>query len=270
MRKVAIVAVGMLLVLSLPAYADWVPGMPYKWLQMPDLTTDGLDVNATFAGPGVFPFVKVLADDFQCTQPGPITDVHVWGSWLNNNVYADTTFKLSIHADVPAGVDAPYSHPGPVLWDWIFTPGQYLQRPWAAASERFYDPNTNQIIGTDTEVFQYNFYIPEAQAFHQTGTTQLPMTYWLDVQALTPDPSFVFGWKTSQQHWNDDAVYGDTAIFGGPVIGPMQPPVFWNHLLYPDGQFVGQSIDLAFVITPEPASLSLLVLGGLALLRRRR
>ena len=32
----------------------------------------------------------------------------------------------------------------------------------------------------------------------------------------------------------------------------------------------GTRLDMAFVITPEPAALSLLVLGGLLVIRRRR
>ena len=66
-----------------------------------------------------------------------------------------------------------------------------------------------------------------------------------------------WGWKTSQNHWNDDAVW--------PSVSALQ--VTWHELRDPITQ---ESLDLAFVITAEPATLGLLLLGGLALLRRRR
>ena len=47
-----------------------------KWLQVPDTTPNGLDVKATDP--------KQLADDFRCTATGPITQVRIWASWLND------------------------------------------------------------------------------------------------------------------------------------------------------------------------------------------
>ena len=51
---------------------------------MPDLNPTGLDVLDTLQPFGEQPQWKILADDFLCTQSGPITDIHIWGSWLNN------------------------------------------------------------------------------------------------------------------------------------------------------------------------------------------
>lgn len=269
---------GMLLFPIAAAVADWDPSMPTKWVQMPDESPNGMDVNATWqsdaTGAGVWPFVKVLADDFPCEKAGPITDIHVWGSWLFDDVDPNAVFKLSIHDDVPAGVDAEYSHP--VLeprWEKYFEPGSYVDMPWSTGPEQFYDPNQDEIIGMDNQMWLYNFLIPESEAFFQEGGGKI---YWLDVQVMTNNNS-VFGWKTTTEPWNDDAVFADTECFGGPPVGPAPPPVFWQDMHYPIGHpYEGQSIDLAFAITtiPEPGTLVLLITAGMGLLlfawRRRK
>ena len=154
-------------------------------------------------------------------------------------------------------------------------PGEFQHRVWGSSDEGFFDPNQNEIIGTDTKVIQYNFVMNDDpgipnDVFQQTRDT----IYWLDVMAL-PLPEWdnqpvtpVFGWKTSADHWNDDSVYGDYDAAG-------DPPTAWNELFdprqssqMPIGQLV--SLDQAFVITPEPTTMSLLCIGGLAVLRRRR
>jgi hypothetical protein len=264
------------------ARADWNPGDPHKmhYPQLPDLTTSGINVNASWTQPFQpgFPFSKILADDFRCSETGPINDVHIWGSWLNDQMYPGARFKLSIHSDVPAisGIPNSYSRPGAELWSHIFEPTTYVARPYASGvPERFWDPNTNQVLGQDSVIWQYNFtHIPNP--FYQ----EEGKIYWLDVQVFTPTPSTVFGWKTTNPqvtpHFMDDAVYGDTIEFGGPPVpqfpdpnNPTGGPTPWNELRYPIGPFEFQSMDLAFVITPEPASAAgLLVLG--VLLRRRR
>lgn len=62
-----------LVVLSTPAGADWDIDQSYKWLQLPDLDDTGMDVAASAVDAGG----RVLGDDFQCTETGPITDIHI-------------------------------------------------------------------------------------------------------------------------------------------------------------------------------------------------
>ena len=89
----------------------------------------------------------------------------------------------------------------------------------------------------------------------------------------------MLGWKTTlpkpfPQHdpamwewgggWNDDAVWGDDFDGDGQAD-------FWNEMWDP---IENVSLDLAFVITPEPSTLGMLLGGGrmgrLAFMRRRR
>ncbi|MBN2563811.1 MAG: hypothetical protein JXQ75_23090 [Phycisphaerae bacterium] len=243
-RKVISLGVGLALLMAIPALADWNPEQPYKWLQMPDLSPMGIDVSATQ------PYI--LADDFLCTVTGPITDIHIWGSWLNDHIpfgdFPDAVrFTLSIHKDIPdpePGNPDTYSMPGEVLWVRTFYPGEFAVRIWQGGIEEgWLNPPAGYWFPADWTCWQYNFFIDAADAFHQEGTSTEPVVYWLDVQAVPEDADAQFGWKTSLDHWNDDAVWGQGIE---PYPGP------WSELIYPPThEMHGQSIDLAFVITGQ-------------------
>jgi len=251
------------------------------WVQLPDMSATGLDVLATWRtdASGTPVYRKVVADDFKCTQTGLITNITIWGSWLNDELNPLAAFHLTIRADVPAGVDAPYSHPGnreeDILWRMTCGSGVPVRTLVGTASEQFYDPNTKSMIGTDTKVWKYSFNFSEAMAFMQQGTAADPVTYWLTVQAdqMGTDTEDAFGWKTSLNHKLDDAVYADTDVWGGALTGPAPLPVFWADLHYPAGHPLAPgSMDMAFAVSPEPATLCLLGAGlaGFAIRRGRR
>jgi hypothetical protein len=216
-----------------------------KWFQNPDLSPNGIDVNATNP-PAAPPTQFVLADDFQCTRISYLTTVGVWGSWLNdilpggnaNNV----TFTLSIHADIPVGPGIPYSRPGAMLWTRTYGPGQFTYSAQTGLTEGWMTPPSTYLFPGDHACYFYTFNIPVGE-FQQQGTPTVPKIYWLDVQARPLDPAATFGWKTSQAHWNDKAVWGQGTE---PYTGP------WNELKYPPGHpYSGQSVDLAFRIVDQ-------------------
>ncbi len=285
------------------ARADWDPvwspdgseiiNHKMHYPQLPDLNETGLDVLANSPDPffTAASVGKILADDWKCSQSGPVTDIHIWGSWwediLPTRIQGDllvrdpgyVRFRLSIHDDIPAVIDPStgrvleHSRPGPKLWEHWFGPddANWAARLYASnVLEQFYDPNINQIVGVDTEVYQYNFFMDPVNAFVQEEGN----IYWLDVTAVQMDPQVgtagpIWGWKTSLDHFNDDAVFGDVlGLDSDPSLDPQE----WFELRYPDGHpFEGESIDLSFVITPEPATLIVLALGLIpTLLRRRR
>jgi hypothetical protein len=69
----------------------------------------------------------VLADDFVCSNTGPILGIHIWGSWLSNVHGTITNFVLGIYSDVPAVTNADGkvtpSQPGTLLWTESFEMG---------------------------------------------------------------------------------------------------------------------------------------------------
>jgi len=228
------------LAFAMTASADWDPGQPAKWVQLPDLDPTGIDVNATEP--------HILADDFLCTEHGPITDIHIWGSWLDDHIPfyewpEGVMFTLSIHADVPDSLSPTgFSMPGEPLWWKRFLPGEFTARPFASdIDEGWLNPaNEEYIFPADHVCWQYNFHIDDSEAFIQQGSLDNPIVYWLDVQAVPEDPEAFFGWKTSLDHWNDAAVwtYGQE-----PYYDP------WFRLQYPPGHpYFPEDIDLAFVI----------------------
>jgi hypothetical protein len=249
--------------------AHWNLGNPAKWVQLPDLTPTGIDVwNTGWEHP--------IADDFECTSTDPIIDVHLWGSWLNDEHEAFLSrIWLSIYDDDPVGTEGPdpenqFSKPGLFRWEGEFTPsgvgvdGSYTERAYyrlTTGAEMFWNPNTGA-MGADTIVWQYNISIDPAKAFVQEGSDTEPRIYWLVVNAFPEWDNEEYGWKTrdiQDGHFMDDAVYWDADTQN------------WAPLVYPDGHpYEGQSIDMAFVITPEPATICLLGLGTLSLIRRKR
>jgi hypothetical protein len=155
-----------------------------------------------------------------------------------------------------------------LLWEYGVPAGSFIAQPYATEiREGWMDPPENWIPDGDTVCWEYTFRIPEDVAFWQLGDPSDEQIYWLDLKANPVDPDAWFGWKTSREHWNDDAVWGQ-----GPetFLGP------WNELRYPPQHpFAGDSIDLAFSISgpeipvemdfgdaPDPTYPTLLASGG--------
>lgn len=246
-----------------PALADWDVGDPYKmhYPQLPDPT--GWDVKASYS--------KVLADDWLCTQTGPVSDLHFWGSWEGDK-FRDKGppapsfewFTISIYADIPDpdGLGPEFSKPGDQLWTRIFDSADVAVRLWGTGNQGWYDPNTGWYDpGYDPDhpedppnhvmIFQYNIEDIANPFIQNEGTI-----YWL---AISMQCNYgTWGWKTSLDHWNDDGVWRDEE--------PLQP-TNWAELHDP---LTGVSLDMAFVITPEPAAVVFLALGSLLLRRRMR
>ncbi|MDD5063788.1 MAG: PEP-CTERM sorting domain-containing protein [Phycisphaerae bacterium] len=227
------------------ALADWNPGDSYKmhYPQLPDPT--GWDVQAND---------PELADDWLCTGTGPVSDIHIWYSVFGDEYSAILQGGVvRIYSDSPdPDDDGPlFSHPDKKLWEWVFSidDPRVSSRLYGTGDQGWYNPRNEEVYANNHDnIYQLNIVdIPDP--FEQKEGE----VYWL---ALQLNATFAMGWKTSLDHWNDDAVWSNGTI-GGP----------WNELCDP---YTGQSLDMAFVITPEPATVALLGLGALSLIRKKR
>ncbi|MHC4312163.1 MAG: DUF7901 domain-containing protein, partial [Planctomycetota bacterium] len=215
-----------------------------KWIQPPDKTKEGMDIRVDRSD-GID---RTLADDFECTTKGPITDVHFWGSWLRDIKGNMAQIHLSIHKDIPANPADPksYSMPGTLLWEKDFFVGDFVETMAFDLSPDYewwwdvYDAQSFPDPDGDQKIWRYDIVIDPNEAFIQEGTEDEPIVYWLDIWVRTEQGEF--GWKTSREHWNDDAVYANP-----PGISPP-----WNELIYPSPHPLWpESIDMAFAITTK-------------------
>ena len=237
-----------------------------KWVQLPDETKNGIDIRMDRV-PGTN-IRRTLADDFLCDQTGAITCVKFWGSWNKDNNATGNTSKgqlemihLSIHSDVPAvydatGVEINNSHPGNLLWEMNFDSSSFTEvlhkdlcpdptDPDLCSWEGFWDPTgevnygSTYVAQADYRIWQYAVEIPASIAFVQKGTTANPIVYWLDIYVIINGDDGIsrsFGWKTSIDHFNDNAVFD----YNGTQ---------WAELIYPPGNLlVDKDIDLSFEI----------------------
>lgn len=237
---------GALLALALitnTAHADWNAGDPHK-MHFPQ-PPDPLGFDVDFTAP------HTIADDWRCSETGPVQDIHFWfsakGDWLNLNNPLPAQIQnihVVIHADVPVGPNNPYSKPGAILWQRDFTIGAAATnvvkiRQNGVGPQWWYDPVTGFLAPNDhNNIFQCNITRITDGFYQKKGTI-----YWLEVSVTAIAP---VGWKSSNQaqypppfinnHFQDDATFFIQAAG-------------WIEIHYPAGPKQGQSMDMAFVIT---------------------
>ncbi len=239
------------------AAADWDPvdGHKMHFPQLPD--PFGWDVE-------MFTVQNQLADDWQCSLSGPVNDIHFWTSWQQDNFPSTEpipgridAIKVEIYSDVPASVGgAPFSQPGLLLWERNFLASEFTVRAAGTGDQGFYRPNGGLLdfAPFDHQLYQQVNITDILDPFVQEEGT----IYWLALYAdwFTGIQAPV-GWKTSQDHFNDAAVF-----MNANLAVPQWTPLF--------DPFTQENLDFAFVITPEPGTLGLVITSGLAFLIRRR
>ena len=241
-----------------------------KWSQKPDvINSEDPKLIRGWDEPSNYYWRPIVADDWQCTDERPVTDIHWWGSFLGwSQPYpppvVPQAFHIGIWTDVPAGVDQTWSHPGILIWEhycdkWVSNFFGYDVPPLGAEEDpKFYEKEA---------CFQFNQLLSEEDWFYQDPNAPWDIDgdptsaiYWLSISAIY-DPTisvpYPWGWKTRQPHWNDDAVIiWDVAM--PPVDYPpgFPTPLNWpptNGATWVNGMPIefppAQSWDMAFELT---------------------
>ena len=179
---------------SITTVADWDPedGHKMHFPQLPD--PNGWDVHATAP--------IELADDWRCSETGYVKDIHFWGSWLGDQKGIITSFKITIYKDIPADQSPTgYSMPGKELWsreveDWVERGPYYGDQGWYWCEDDYYQWHDHQ------QYYQYNVFLAEPWLLQEYCNI-----YWLGISANIQQGTGTWGWKSSKNHWNDDAAW---------------------------------------------------------------
>ncbi|KKK69516.1 hypothetical protein LCGC14_2933250, partial [marine sediment metagenome] len=127
-----------------------------KWVQLPDETQNGVDICVT----NTEDTPRILADDFQCKKFGLSTDIHLWGSWVDDIKGNITNIQLSFYSDDPIGIGGTdpenlYSKPDKLLWLRDILPGQFTEQLHATVvpGEYWWDPAFDIVTANgDTQI----------------------------------------------------------------------------------------------------------------------
>ena len=275
------------------------PPLVPKWSQLP---RDGTDENLASdidwrvlvnPDPAVTAPNWVLADDFR-SDGRPILAVRWWGSYFNpENEPRETEpgvfvpavedgFVVSFFRDVPADQNptGPFSQPGDLLGTYVAPVSAVRIRP------------TDEVGWDDHRIWEYEVELEWTHLEHAIPGLSEPDAflekegeiYWLSILAENgheidmaswevfpnDDPieqGHYWGWHTSPDAFNDSATFGMLAM---PAAGEWLYEQ-WN----PVDEVVAHDLrDMSFeLLTPEPSSVALFLLGPLALatcVRRRR
>jgi len=232
-------------------YADWMDGDGHKmhYPQLPD--ENGWDIDMT---------AHVLADDWECSSSGPVSDIHFWYSIQDDNLSEPIPpphieqVDVSIHNDLPANdPDNPedYSMPDDLLWAQSFTSTQFKVNGPFQGVQGWDDPapNTDCITDDHLRYWQVNITDIVEPYFQEEGEI-----YWLDLHVISEGGPL--GWKTTTDIFNDAAVYQNPSG---------EQPAWLPIAVCTENR----ATDLAFVITPEPSTFMLLGVAVFMLLKRR-
>jgi hypothetical protein len=187
------------------------PIWPVKWSQLPRMDAYGYDWSSeTSVG-------SMVADDYLCVDPLPVTDLHWWGSYYDPGLlypytssdnHPDPTipadqppgilqgFNIEFYADIPAAQDPlmPWSHPGALLYEEFVSITQ--------VAEVLYGKVT-RIGGLLENVWQYNVMLPvpfpqgdypDPQDIDGDGVPD-GTVFWLKIQAVHDDQQIQWGWQ---------------------------------------------------------------------------
>jgi len=232
------------------SFADWDVGDPALYYQLPDPT--GWDVYSEWR--------YGVANDWTADIDTSITDIHFWGSWENDVVGDMGDLLIQVFDN---DTSSSFAKPGNQLWEGVFSntdsdpDNDYTSRLYTTGDQGWYDPR-----GQDSwerhdhdNMYQYNISTIDNPFEQEAGKT-----YWLMIS--TNYEGCNWGWKTSTDVEGSTSVFWDKYGWCGWEWQQLKQPYGWCNPRTP--------LDVAFVLTPEPATLLLLAAGSLAVLRKRK
>jgi len=183
----------------------------------------------------------IVADDFNCIDNRPITDVHWWGSFLGWHDPLPPVLPQSFHLGIWTNVPDPnladpctFSHPGLLVWEnycdnyvWNFAGYDYDPRSDMKAAGTITEPCEPPTDYEPNEAcFQFTQLLSEDEWFYQEPNDPCDPSgrvYWLSIAPIWDPcnpPTHMWGWKTRPHFFEDDAVSMQPA--------PWNPPMVWG------------------------------------------
>jgi len=223
---------------------------PLKWSQppyayVPENAFNGWDELSVY---GDAWDLQIAADDWRCTSEMPVTGVDFWGSFIGwGEPYPPAStrplaFHLAVWTDVPAGVNADFSHPGYVLWEALCEEESIEFAGWD------FDPRDPE--APPEACFKFECDLNDNEWFYQ-GTGE--NIYWMSISAVYPGGAvaeYPWGWTTRPRD-PDSAAPDDAVRLFDPTAPTADPPSVYiegEPLYWPTPE---DSWDLAFQLTTE-------------------
>jgi len=247
----------LILALAPVALADW--DHEVKWNQLEPYTATFFDLQPSYVNTTG---TRIVADDFDCSETGYITDVEFYGTCPNLDSLAQ--FRITFWDGVP-GDASDDGHPGTLEGEAAVDPANAQGVGWQII---------DQGVG-DAYLFKINL------AVDNWFVQEEDNTYWIGIQGVFLDTS-KFNWCCRSF---GAATNGDDAVTGDLLVPPSNG---WEHLVWVEAPFLAvvcendlgslgnppvlQSADMSFKLTgtaiPEPATVALLCAAGVLFLRR--
>ncbi len=196
-----------------------------KWVQPPNMK-DGFNVRSWIYDEPT----PLVADDWQCTSPLPVTRITWWGSYIG---WMEDTIEP---------VPPPYNRPIAFILSWhLYTPGPPYSQPGTLLYQEWCDTFTEDYYGPVPRYDQPGFYEHEyvySQELPVPWEQTVGQYYFLNIQAIFEQPPpYPWGWKNSTDQWNDDAVIS------------WDDGTSWEELTWPSSHsHAGESMDMAFLM----------------------
>ncbi|MGQ9650720.1 MAG: DUF7901 domain-containing protein [Phycisphaerae bacterium] len=225
------------------AFELTVGGPLFKWEQPPE-AAQPTDVFYGWNEKSDWWYGPVVADDWVCTTPDPVTDIHWWGSFLGwRYPYPPglpNHFHIQFWTDVPPMPPDNFSHPGQVIHE------VYCYNYTCEFAGWDYDPRTRQYEAC----FKFTQALQPEEYFYQDEGPNGRNVYWISIAACDDgEPSEnPFGWKTRPR--SADSPAPDDAV----VIEFPRQPVLGSQfesghpLAWPTPE---DSWDMAFELTTQ-------------------